>query len=77
MFWHKDANRKDGGFWKCIVKKRAADARYKRTDRARKTRTSWLETEAGRRYSRIHTLRSSCKRREVRIMEIEEELNAG
>lgn len=49
MRWHKDARRKAGGYWRCVVVGRASEARYNASEKGRATKEAYRATERGRR----------------------------
>jgi hypothetical protein len=46
--WHKDIRRGAGGNWRCAINRRAADARYDRSDKRREARRRYKASEKGR-----------------------------
>jgi hypothetical protein len=86
--WHKDTRRAGGGYWRCSINRRVADARYDASDNRRQARRRYKASEKGRaaqkRYrmsdkghatERRRILRAAVWRREARVAEIDALLN--
>lgn len=48
MKWHKNKQRKAGGYWHCTVKYNAARERYDNSDARRAARERYEDSDAGR-----------------------------
>lgn len=46
--WHRDVRKAAGGYWRCAVKRRQADARYDLTEKRRVARYKYKASEKGR-----------------------------
>jgi hypothetical protein len=86
--WHRDARRAAGGYWRCSVKRREADARYdatakrraararyRKSEKGRATQTRYRLSDKGRATERRRILRASVRRREARIEEMTHEIH--
>lgn len=86
--WHRDTRRAAGGYWRCSLRRRTADARYdgsakrrearrryKRSEKGRAAQERYRMSDKGRVTERRRILTAATRRRAARIEERKTLLN--